>query len=422
MRAKWIIAWALTLGFALTALAGPASARYAVDDGSGTQSVANEDVPAPQDGREYVTIGLAVRWGYLDDPAVAWLEGKWRWNDTRTGGGFVGRWQVVGSRLSGFLWGGFALPDDGRGRFRGEWNFSTGDEGGFLMGAWVRADRGHGFFEGSWNFSTGRDGGALAGRWGAIDEAGGVFRGEGIAAPSLRPVSWDGFLHVSDGAAGPRRTVRWERGEDMVWQRDRQTVAWRSTTTVNWDGLVFVLHVPKARPPPVVVLHTEQADFRWSAAELVGLHVRKPVDRLGHEIEVRGFLVERDFAKVGIGIRWGLLDGRGWDEPSRNYTAWVGGAKISAGGLHLTRVLSFERSDRILPEDDRQLVAWRSTTTTGWDGVVLVAFVPFDDVFNVLFSIRAGAFRHTFALPDLLGHHVFDVDGVHELEVRAARL
>jgi len=422
MRTKWIIAWALTLGFALTALAGPATARYAVDDGSGTQSVANADVPAPQDGREYVTIGLAVRWGYLDDPTVAVLEGKWRWNDTHEGGMFFGRWHVVDGRASGFLSGGFALPDDGRGRFRGSWNFSTGEDGGFLAGAWVLTDRGLGLFDGRWNFSDGRDGGALGGRWTSLDRAGGVFGGRGIAAPSLQAVHWDGFLHVSDGAAGLRRTVRWEPREDFAFQRDRQTVGWRSTTTVNWDGLVFALQVPKVRPPATVVLHTEQADFRWSASDLIGLHVRKPVDRLGHEIEVRGFLIERDFAKVAIEMRWGLLDGRGWDEPSRNATAWGGGAKVSAGGLQLVRVLSFERTDRILPEDDRQLVAWRSTTTTGWDGVGLVALVPLGDVFNVTFSVRAGAFRHTFALPDLLGHHTFDVDGVHEFEVRAARL
>lgn len=437
MRSQWI-AWALALGFALTMLAGPVLSAYDVDRRPVTQDglidariVTRIGDPPITDGRRggdqaYVTIGLAVRWGYLDDPAVAGLEGRWRWNDDRTGGGFQGVWHLMDRRVGGSLWGEFRMPDDGQGAFRGAWNVSGSREGGYLWGDWVRADRAGGHFDGEWNYSNGHEGGALAGRWAARSEDGGGFSGHGIAAPSLAPVDWDGGLHVSAGAVQLVRTVRFERDEDRAGQVDRQTVRWESTTTVNWDGLVFAIMVPRTDPPARVVLRTAQASFEWSARELIGLHLREPVDRLGHEIEVRGFLIERhegrDFGRLAIGIRWGLLNGTGRDEPARNATVWDGGARISDGGLLVRYTVSFERGDLILPREDRQTVRWESRTTTGWDGVLLVALVPLEEVPDATFTLKAGAFEHTFTLRELPGRHVFDVDREgHQVEVRAMR-
>lgn len=437
------IAWALTLGFALTLLAGPISSAYPVDRDIGLPVAQDGGIDARYEAHDgalrrtegdYVRIGLLVRWGYLDDPAVAVLEGRWRWNEDRTGGTFLGRWHLVGARVGGSLHGMFLLPDDGHGRFRGEWNASESRETGFLWGAWIRIERGHGIFDGDWNYSSGREGGALTGRWASLSEDGGGFAGHGIAAPSLRPVSWDGFLHTSDGGVRVVRTIRWEGardrefdGEDRVLrQRERSTIEWLSTTTVNWDGLLFELRIPKARPAPHVVLHTDQASFRWEASELIGLHVREAVDRLGHEIEIRGFLIERhrdrDVGRLGIGIRWGLLDGTGRDDPTGDRTPWDGAARISDGGLLVRYAFSFERGDVILPREDRQSVRWETSTTTGWDGVLLVALVPLDEVPDATFTVKAGAFEHEFPLRDLPGRYLFDVGSEgHQVEVRAKR-
>jgi len=437
MRANWI-ARALTLGFALAMLVGPVASAYDVDRSPATQDglidarVAQIGDAPITDGRcgcdpDAMTIGLAVRWGYLDDPAVAGLAGHWRWRDANhTGGGFQGMWRLVDRRIGGFLWGDFRLPDDGQGGFRGQWNVSGSREGGFLWGAWVRTERFHGFFDGHWNFSDGREGGALAGSWAAMSEDGGGFLGRGVAAPSLAPVDWDGGLHVSAGAERLVRTVRWEFGEDRVGQIDRTTILWQSTTTVNWDGLVFAIQVPRTDPPARVVLRTAQGSFEWSAPELIGLHARRPVDRFGHEIEVRGFLIERhegrDYGRLAVGVRWGLLNGTGRDDPSRDRISWDGGAYLSDGGLLVRYTVSFERGDHLLPRENRQTVRWESSTTTGWDGVLLIALVPLDRVPDATFTLKAGAFEHTFELRDLPGRHVFDVDTVgHQVEVRAVR-
>src|SRR3990172_1898567 len=100
MRALWI-AWALTLGLAFTALAAPAAILpqqgIAPPPPPEAQGIGGRAAPLCErcgggNRSEYVTIGLAVRWGYLDDPAVLGMEGRWRWNETGTGGGFHGHW------------------------------------------------------------------------------------------------------------------------------------------------------------------------------------------------------------------------------------------------------------------------------------------------------------------------------------------
>ena len=438
MRASWI-AWALTLGLAFTALAVPAA--LVPDEGAAPVSTTQDREIATDDANafdrcgcnrsEYVTIGLAVRWGYLDDPAVLGMEGRWRWDETGTGGGFQGHWRGRERDIGGYFQGRFAIGEDGHGRFHGEWNFTSGLDGGFFAGSWDRIDRGHGAFEGRWNFTDGRPGGALRGTWAALSEEGGGMRGLMIHAPSMDMVDWDGFLKVSDSAVGLQRAVQWETGgerrfgsDDQVLRRhDRSLIEWLSTTTVNWDGLVFSILVPR-EDGTRVTLHTDQAEFTWGARELVGLHLRRPVDRLGHEIEVRGFLMERhegrDAAKIAIGLRWGNLDTRGEDRDS-DAKSWAGGARISAGGLGVRGTLSFERGDRILRDDNRQIVRWSSNTTTGWDGVLLVVIVPLDHLGNVTFTVHAGDFEHTWTLRELMGRHIYDFDDGTSLEVRAMR-
>jgi len=434
------IACALMLGLALTAVAAPvafgpsqgvAPAPWTQDSGIDTADASVFEMCRCGNRSELVTIGLAVRWGYLDDPAVLGMEGRWRWNEIGTGGGFQGQWHGRERDVGGFFQGRFELGEDGHGRFHGEWNFSSGRDGGYLAGSWDSVDRGHGTFDGRWNLTDGRPGGALAGAWEALSEDGGGMRGRMIHAPTMDMVAWDGFLQVTAGAVEVRQLVRWETGgerrfggDDQILRRDNRTiVAWLSTTTVNWDGLVFAIHVPRDQATNVT-LHTDQVEFTWGVRELPGLHLRKPVDRLGHEIEVRGFVVKdherREVANVAIGFRWGHLDTRGMDRDG-DAKSWDGGAKISAGALGVRGTLSFERGDHVPPREDRQLVRWESETTTGWDGIVLVAFVPHGDVGNVTFTLRAGGFEHTWTLRELMGRHTFDFDDGTSLEVRAMR-
>jgi|GEM_PF-5479468 len=444
MRRIGGIAWALTLVAAMCMIAGASAivgsnvapapagtqdvgigAGYTVEPWPSEEALVSDVArDLPQDDAANVTIILAARWGYLDEPFAA-LLGRWHFNDTRTGGAFEGQWRILGSRIAGELQGRFTLPRSGDGEFRGTWTVGS-REGGFLAGAWVRVDDTHGLFRGRWNFTDGRPGGAVGGTWVRLGEPGGGFRGHAIAAPTLDPVDWDGFLSTTDGSVRVLRTVRFERGDEILPRTDRQTVGWNSTTTVNWDGIVFAIRVPRADPGATVTLNATQIEFSWTSRELGRLHVRERTDRAGHEIEVVAFILQRrpafDYARIQIGMRWGNLSARdGADDLARTSTSWDGFAQITYGGLVVERTLSFERGDALLPRDNRVSVVWLSATTTGWDGLVLVALVPLDHTDGTYFTIHAGTFTHVFTLRELPGDHTFDAGNGNQVEVRAVR-
>ena len=444
MRTVGRSAWALTLGLALALIAGgtaivatTAAPAPAVTQELGTD-MSTEPWPSadalsselvrefPQDDPGNVTIALAARWGYLDDPAVWAMAGRWQFNDTGTGGVFAGEWRLVSRRIGGTVQGRFALPADGRGQFRGTWDFAAGREGGALWGSWIRLNDTHGIFEGAWNFTDGRDGGALAGDWIQLTRDAGGFHGAAVAAPSIAPTDWDGSLHTTNGTVRVVRTVRFERNDEILPRTDRQTVAWNSTTTVNWDGIIFVLRIPRGDPGATVSLHTAQIGFDWTVRELAGLHVRQTVDRAGHEIEVAAFILGRppttEYARIEIGMRWGNLSSAdGADPIAPDMTSWNGFAQITYGGLFEERVLSFERGDEILPRDNRATIVWHSTTSSGWDGLVVVALVPLSHAEDTYFTVHAGSFTHVFTLGELPGDHVFEAGNGGQVEVHAVR-
>ena len=436
------IGWALTFGLAVCLIAGgvaivgttaaptPAATHematgtdIAIEPWPTSDTLAAEVArDATPDDAGNVTIILAARWGYLNDSFAA-LHGEWRFNATRTGGEFQGEWHLAGARIGGTLQGRFTLPPSGDGEFRGAWS-SGGARGGFLSGAWTRVDDSHGSFRGRWNFTNGRPGGVLAGMWGRPSEPAGGFRGYAVAAPTIDPVNWNGFLNTTDGAVRVLRTVRFERGDMILPRTDRQTVAWNSTTTVNWDGIIFILRLPRGDPGPTVTLNTTQIQLSWTEQELARLHVRTQVDAAGHAIEVASFLVDRHpgYARIQIGMRWGNLSSTdGVDASGGTATTWNGFAQVTYGALAVERVLSFERGDAVLPRDNRVTVVWQSSTTTGWDGLLIVAVVPLAHADSTYFTVHAGSFTHVFALGELPGDHVFDAGSGNQVELRAVR-
>ena len=150
------------------------------------------------------------------------------------------------------------------------------------------------------------------------------------------------------------------------------------------------------------------------------------MDSAGHEIEVLGFVIRPpptvDFARIQIGMRWGNLSSTdGADSAAGDVTSWDGFAEITSGGLAIERVLSFERGDAVLPRDNRVTVVWQSSTTSGWDGLVLVAYVSLSHLDDTYFTLHAGSFTHVFTLRELPGDHVFDAGGGNQVEVRAVR-
>ncbi len=193
------------------------------------------------DGSMPLAIGLAARWGFLDDPAMASLGGRWHLVDN-TSGAFAGVWQAFGKRAQGQLWGGFDIARDGQhGALAGKWQADGGVAGGYLSGLWQRMDgKPGGTFWGRWNFTGGRPGGVFNGMWHAVERGKGEFKGMAIKAPTMDMVPWDGFVKVSEGGVKLVREVRFEHGgdyrqggDDLVYrQRERQTLGWRSSTIV----------------------------------------------------------------------------------------------------------------------------------------------------------------------------------------------
>ena len=450
------LAWALTLGLALAMTAGAVSL---VAPSGGTVAPANTqgsengsttvgvlaDAPAtnfadpwPTDASgvtvessdttspdAVATIALVARWGYLNDPAVAALEGRWQFNDTKTGGSFLGQWHLVNGRLGGTLEGRFALPRSGDGNFRGTWTVTDSGVGGSLWGDWVRVNDTNGYFDGQWNSTASRGGGgALAGDWARFSDTGGGFRGRAITAPTMRPVDWDGSLSTTNGTVRLVRTLRFERDDHVLPQTNRTAISWESTTTVNWDGILAVLRLPVARPLPQVTLTTTQVSFTWNASELPGLHVYEQVDRAGHAIEVRGFLVSPPpcyCAAFKVGMRWGNLTSNGTGGGAD--TNWNGFAQITYGVVGLARPMSFERGDYLLLPMNLVTVSWRSNTgSADWDGVALGAIVPLRAYNDTYVTVHAGAFTHVFTLAELVGDHTYDMGGGNQVEIRAVRL
>src|SRR3970040_622394 len=102
---------ALTLGLALSVVAGAVSvvgstaapapeqtrdleanagATMSTEPWPGGAAIRSEAGRGFPDDPSMVTIVLAARWGYVDDPAVAGFEGRWHLNDTGTGGAVPG--------------------------------------------------------------------------------------------------------------------------------------------------------------------------------------------------------------------------------------------------------------------------------------------------------------------------------------------
>ncbi|MFQ6128996.1 MAG: hypothetical protein ACE5QW_08865 [Thermoplasmata archaeon] len=123
-------------------------------------------------------------------------------------------------------------------------------------------------------------------RWGQFGEPG--------EDPEMVP--WDGFLSTTRGAIDRIKPLRFEHGgeyekgmDDLIYLRtNRLTVEWRSSTTVNWDGICSVIIVPLIRFPEVhVTFHTDQWSHIFPMRKLVGLHVVIPIDDKGNAVEVR---------------------------------------------------------------------------------------------------------------------------------------
>lgn len=87
------------------------------------------------------------------------------------------------------------------------------------------------------------------------------------------------------------------------------------------------------------------------------------------------------------------------------YAVWDGSVSLEGsdnGGIMLKRRVLFDQNDSILPDDDRQSVAWESSTGPHIDGVLLKVFVPLDaDESEVSLVIDTESYTQEILLADL---------------------
>ncbi len=133
---------------------------------------------------------------------------------------------------------------------------------------------------------------AFKARWGHLD---GI-----LPTVPVEAVPWDGFISVTDGAVMLIKPLRFETGgdyelgtDDWIYRRtNRFTLEWRSSTTVNWDGVLVALFVPLRKVPEVhMTFHTEQWSHVFEVSDLPDLHRRFFVDNMSNEIEISGRLI-----------------------------------------------------------------------------------------------------------------------------------
>jgi hypothetical protein len=127
--------------------------------------------------------------------------------------------------------------------------------------------------------------------WGYLDEAN----------PEGEFMAWNGSIEVSDGAVKLLRTVQFEHGgrfmnggNDKVYpQRERDTLSWRSSTTVARDGVVVLVVVRAGAENAEITLTAGEWSKTVRLARLEGERFRIPVGEAGHEILVACELLDR---------------------------------------------------------------------------------------------------------------------------------
>jgi hypothetical protein len=124
----------------------------------------------------------------------------------------------------------------------------------------------------------------LAFVWGYLDEIN----------PDGRFTAWNGSITVSDGSVRLARTVQFEHGgrfarggNDKAYaQTEKNTLSWRSSTTVARDGVVVLIAVNAGSEGVQVTLTAGEYTRTATLEELAGRSTRTAVDDAGHEVLV----------------------------------------------------------------------------------------------------------------------------------------
>jgi hypothetical protein len=169
----------------------------------------------------------------------------------------------------------------------------------------------------------------------------------------------------------------------------------------------------------------------------------------GLEIPESDLCGERcELVKIGLFVRWGLLgddreegqnripddhEERGIlipDEDADGEIAkmvpWDGFLQTTDGGVKLVKTVLFERGgeyrfggdDFVYPQENRFTLEWRSSTTTHWDGLLMLVVVPRTRPMPHV-TLHTEPWSHVFEAWQLIGLHrrIPVGDAGHEIEI-----
>jgi len=112
--------------------------------------------------------------------------------------------------------------------------------------------------------------------------------------PEGQFAAWNGSVTVSDGAVRLVRTVQFEHGgkffrggnDNVYRQTEKDTLSWRSSTTVARDGVVVDIAVPAGSEDVTVTLTAGDWTETVALDEIAGQKSRTTVDDAGREVLV----------------------------------------------------------------------------------------------------------------------------------------
>jgi hypothetical protein len=167
-------------------------------------------------------------------------------------------------------------------------------------------------------------------------------------------------------------------------------IAWRSSTTDDWDGMAVRFRYERGTDPLITI---EVGD--WSAtmraSELRQLSQVVPIAEAGQVLEMGPFFTLA-YRLYDMDLYWGYKPQSESTSPTEpTLVVWDGGLSISAGGIRIMGTRNMEsggsrergKDDEIVQEMDLSpSIAWRSTTLdvpfprAATDGLALTFVVP----------------------------------------------
>jgi hypothetical protein len=162
----------------------------------------------------------------------------------------------------------------------------------------------------------------------------------------------------------------------------------------------------------------EAALFRDAALESTG----NLADALANDPAVREMQSRPEMAMRGVVMMWGKLPA---DPDATTATEWNGTITASRGALIVARKIAFEdRTDAVLPRENRAVVAFTSKTSTHSDGLVLRVIDPTPTAAEPLTLTyqRQGGASYTISLATLAqGPQVIEVEGDNKIAIASVR-